>query len=676
MPLVLDKERVGPTGNIMSKGILNQLGRPDLDSLAVLVREAVQNSWDARANDQLPVRFGIDGWTLTTKQKDALHHIVFAEKPPAHSLPLTTHLERDELSVFVLHDRGTVGLGGPTRADVMADDNETQHFVDFLRNIGQPTTQQFTGGTYGYGKAAFYRASRSRTICVHTRCRHKGELETRFIAAALGDPYVDQQSKYTGRFWWGRQGVGNLVDPILDEEADQIASELGLPPFDGEECGTSIMVIEPYMGERTPLQAANLMAEYILWYFWPKMLTNQSGYPGITFHVSWQGQRITLPRPESYPPLQGFVKAMRQVEAPQQHYLSDATNDYREIASQKPKQTLGHLALQKFSVTHDRHFDTGPGEPGPFNHITHHTALMRQPKLVVKYLQGPVPQNDSIGYAGVFVTHEEVDAVFADSEPPTHDDWISSSLEDRAHRVFVNQAIKRTHRAMEEFAGPIESDTSAPDAFHTIGTFATKLGQFLLGEGNNGNAKLTPPKQSPPQSSTEVLADGLSINTYGAQNATLQSQSFELSDEQFELLRSNPMATVETLKPHDHSNPSEPQSEIGKAKLHYLSDGHLFLYQGQPAVKVDFMVEHADNSIGTLIRARATVVVDGNQSEGVPPGGQGIPKILAWFAGENHQHSGGDTLFLPRSVVIPYSVIVSVPENVMLRVDLQTTSKA
>ncbi len=36
-------------GSATAEGIINQLGRPALDELTVLVREAAQNSWDARA---------------------------------------------------------------------------------------------------------------------------------------------------------------------------------------------------------------------------------------------------------------------------------------------------------------------------------------------------------------------------------------------------------------------------------------------------------------------------------------------------------------------------------------------------------------------------------------------------------------------------------------------------
>ena len=46
--LDLYSEPFSPNGNVTSEGVLNQLGRPDLDIHSLLVRETVQNSWDAR----------------------------------------------------------------------------------------------------------------------------------------------------------------------------------------------------------------------------------------------------------------------------------------------------------------------------------------------------------------------------------------------------------------------------------------------------------------------------------------------------------------------------------------------------------------------------------------------------------------------------------------------------
>ena len=84
--LDLQQERFSPTGNIASEGMRNQLGRPKLDRLAVLVREAAQNSWDAKAEDFAAVAFGLSSYSLTKEQFDVLSKVVFHRRPPPEAV--------------------------------------------------------------------------------------------------------------------------------------------------------------------------------------------------------------------------------------------------------------------------------------------------------------------------------------------------------------------------------------------------------------------------------------------------------------------------------------------------------------------------------------------------------------------------------------------------------------
>ena len=52
-------QRFAPEGSAAAEGIAKQLGIPSLDPLTVLVREAAQNSWDARRRDLAAIDFRI-----------------------------------------------------------------------------------------------------------------------------------------------------------------------------------------------------------------------------------------------------------------------------------------------------------------------------------------------------------------------------------------------------------------------------------------------------------------------------------------------------------------------------------------------------------------------------------------------------------------------------------------
>src|SRR5690242_18408713 len=107
--LDLQSERVGATGNLASEGVLNQLGRPRLDPLTVLVREAVQNSWDARSSGSKQVLFGLAGRALSTAQTRLLREQVFARDPGNLGLHEALSADR-EMWALALYDRGTTGL--------------------------------------------------------------------------------------------------------------------------------------------------------------------------------------------------------------------------------------------------------------------------------------------------------------------------------------------------------------------------------------------------------------------------------------------------------------------------------------------------------------------------------------------------------------------------------------
>ena len=52
-------EPYNATGGLAAIGVLNQLGRPDAEPLEVLVREAVQNCWDAKRPESSRIRVEI-----------------------------------------------------------------------------------------------------------------------------------------------------------------------------------------------------------------------------------------------------------------------------------------------------------------------------------------------------------------------------------------------------------------------------------------------------------------------------------------------------------------------------------------------------------------------------------------------------------------------------------------
>jgi hypothetical protein len=430
-----------PEGASAAEGIRNQLGRPELDLLTILVRESAQNSWDARIADfPDPVDFRIDMWTVGPAHAGAWRELLLDGAPmSAEHFPLRETLKRRPARVLAVSDRGTRGLGGPTRADDAV--GPERDFVSFIRNIGEPRDTALGGGTYGFGKGIFYLLSGSGTVLVHSRCRMpQGGYETRLIGCTLWKSYVAKEGhserRYTGRHWWG-DTAGDVVEPLVGPAAEATAQQLGLRGFGPEETGTTIVVIDPNLDELEPTAASDYLAETIAWHLWPKMISTHGKGPAMRFSVTCDGIEHPVPDPRDVRPLSMFVDAYEAMTGP----------GGRELSCLKPKQHLGRLGLVKRIMP--------PLEPTraarmlDIEDLVHHVCLMRPAELVVTYHPGPKPPSVNLGYAGVFRADEAMDEVYAKAEPPTHDAWHPQSL-DRPESTFVRTTFQRIGEAVSD----------------------------------------------------------------------------------------------------------------------------------------------------------------------------------------------------------------------------------
>lgn len=444
---VWQSQQYPPEGASAAEGIRSQLGRPALDLLTVLVREAAQNSWDARADEAgVDLHFGLDLYTVGAAHAHTWRSLLLEGGPRnAEHFPLRTSLGRSSIRVLAVSDRGTKGLGGPTRADAATDG--PRDFVTFVRNVGEPRDTQLGGGTYGFGKGIFFMLSRAHTVLIHTRTRHRGRLQTRLIGSALAHSYTEPvvgggEVRYTGRHWWGMVGEG-LVEPLVDAEADEMAARLGLQPFGADETGTTVVVVDPEIDEDlgSPDDVGDYLAETIMWQLWPKMLPRADGRPAMTFRVTVDGQDHPVPDPALTHPVQMFVEAYRLMNGPES----------RQLFSGRPKRLLGVLGLHDTFVL--PWTLTRAAESAGFDDtLVHHVCLMRSAELVVTYAKGVKPQAELKGYAGVFRVDPSMDEIFARAEPPTHDAWNADSLPPDERR-YVNAVTRRLTEAQQEISG-------------------------------------------------------------------------------------------------------------------------------------------------------------------------------------------------------------------------------
>lgn len=624
-PLDLQSELFSATGGAAAEGVSNQLGRPRVDRFSLLVREAVQNSWDARSSAAGGVRFQIDGYDLSADARHAIAAQVFAVALP--SMAVRTCLLADAaFPVLAVSDFGTRGLSGPTRGDVVPQSGESTNFVDFMRYIGRPPNRAYGGGTYGFGKAAYFLASSLKTICVHTRFSVGAGMESRFMAAALGPQFESDgptRRRFTGRHWWGRIAQDQVVDPVVGERADQLAALLGGAQRSPDASGTTVFVLAPDFQGVEPGVVLASMGRTLIDYFWPKLVDGPDQASTMSFGVRWQGTELPLAELHNEPELALLAHAFVSVATKQ----PSGGAMLEAISSLRPKKLLGHIALVRQRATAAKPAPIAEPEDADsssrardLRRPLHHIAVMRAPNFVVKYLEGPAVPYELAEYAGVFRVDADADAAFARAEPPTHDDWVPDLLIDPAEKTYVRVAQRRLKEVVEAFAAPPPVEPAAAGT-HSVAGFSRLLGGLVPSLNPEAGGQTRP-------SSSAGRGAGRSA---GGRGDSAYQVTFE----------------------------SEPTIE---------------LVDGAPAMVARFQVSGETIEPVQITALSKVVVADGFETD--PPEGSLQPQVLRWLGADGRTAAAGTASCSIPSDGSVWTVVVSIPPDAMISVSLKAQDGA
>lgn len=476
-----------PDGNSTGSGIKDQLGRPDIGEYAILVREAVQNTWDARLPGE-QVSFHLSLRRLEDAA-GAWQEWLGNKKFSHEQVDYLAQYSPDSI-ILVISDRGTAGLGGPIRADRANETSQDANFVQFIRNVGEARDTHLGGGTYGFGKGIYYRVSQISALLVDSSNPDKGPSGRRLMGAALGTAFTgDGGQRFTGRHWWGEIN-DEVPDPVLGDEAKKISRQLGLPGFEKGQTGTDIVVLMPEIDLECENETLESLGErlrgHIYWNLWPKFKT-PTRPQGIDFSIDVNGHEIDMPPIDSIPVLREFVESLDNIEARKgtnftmTTYKSNLLGDFStEFTFQSLLLNAGDAAesIRSFSPISD-----------PYRHI----ARMRQAELVVDYVAQDPMQSSDVGYVGTFRASAFTDSYFAAAEPPTHDAWSTAGLTGSALGIVrgSNAFISRECQSLVEAQSGARSKM-----IQGLGRLANQLGTFVdVGSGSRAQlAKSTSSK--------------------------------------------------------------------------------------------------------------------------------------------------------------------------------------
>lgn len=474
-----------------------------LSLASLIVRESVQNSWDARdaLRQGKPVKWAADGRTLTFDEMKALRPFLPRAELGGFSSgdDETVGLlqpssvvgnDRRQLDVLIISDRRTVGLCGPSRSGRAWQavrfgepwDDGMQRFAYFIRNTGRRRTDigRGAGGSFGVGKTVLWRASRCGTVVVHTRTTdEQGEPVDRAMGVVHGQAFDDDTLQFTGRHFVGRPAEDSqtLIEPVTGADATDLVSALELLPHDSPGFGTSIIIIAPrFVGDG--LSAMNRIRDAVRWQVWPKYTRGlKQDRADMEVSASWQGQDIPIADPDEDYEIAPYAGALREAVLGRARRSSgDITLDH-EVKCGNPKRHLGWVRLREETRENALHESFGSASsedasadavvdpesevepPVPFETPFGHVALIRRaPLLLVKYLD--VPGSDDAAkasYVGVFLSADDpaVESALTSAEPPAHDDWLHEQVqvEHRSdyRRRFAKRAVEEIRAALQRF---------------------------------------------------------------------------------------------------------------------------------------------------------------------------------------------------------------------------------
>jgi hypothetical protein len=467
-----------------------------LSRLELLVRETLQNSWDARDEEWTPA-YGVRVYRMDHEVKQILRENVFTDLPDSLS-DLTDCLQSADMHAIEIFDRGTVGLNGPFRASEVAQDGEKNNFNSFVFDIGTTKSSGRTGGTFGFGKTATFEVSNAHSVVYWSRCRTEDdEVEHRLIACSLHDEYDEGNARYTGAHWWGDPDDDDIV-PLRGAAAATLGEEIFRTHFgdtdEGDpETGTSILIIDPVitvgidneLDEQVPVRTdehaevlIQQVSDAIAHSAWPKVVPN--GEESRPMIVKLYENRAERPVVDStlaeYGHFAASLNSIRQIQGQLEEGSSvplpvgtvrsqcfpitlrprgALLSKKEELFGSRKDNTVGHLFLVESAAV-----EAGLTGRSPKDAI----CMMRsEAELVVSY--DPVVESEDgiLQWHGVFKPTPECDRHFAASEPPTHDRWTPDAAESEASRYVVRRALDQIRAKTKAFLSENKTQTNVQE---------------------------------------------------------------------------------------------------------------------------------------------------------------------------------------------------------------------
>jgi hypothetical protein len=458
-------DELSPMGGVNAAAMAGIFGGHQLTTEELLVRESVQNSWDAAQENQrlkpkvdFSVIFRFASFSGNAKKHflDAyrMSDLISLRKKlranDARAFPSLSFFDEVEkknspLPVLYVEDQGTHGLYGDPKFP------NDSHFFKALYILGTTTkamSGQVQGGSFGFGKSAFFNASKLRSLVAHScfGLRGKDNVTRRALGVTQWAGFEVDGQNYVGRALLGHN-EGDLTWPLEDEDADELAGALGMPlrdPNKRSENGTTFLLPMPGVDSK-------LLQEALGRYWWPAL---EQGL--IDLRVITEDEEDLPIRPRKQAELLPYIRAFHLANG-----TDPVTSDGTVFVSTWNKfqnKDIGTMALVVAEPTSAASWDEDTAQEEQVPKV----ALIRGPRMIVKYEK---VGRRNLPIRGVYLASKDGDPLLRDVEPPAHDDW-DTTPEDRIPTFsteYAKSVKSRIKSGVREFAETLKPPVDPAD---------------------------------------------------------------------------------------------------------------------------------------------------------------------------------------------------------------------
>lgn len=371
-----------------------------------LAREMIQNSLDARMDQNTPVRVHFEMLELKRESIPAMDYLddTFhrcldywrGQKKASEFFTKATSLSSQlVLRALKVSDYNTTGVPG-------ADDDRTKNWYHLVRCAGSSSKGGGEGGSFGIGKNAPFAASNLRTV-FYSSCDPEDNFAFQGVATLVSHKLPDGAAAQPTGFLGGAKGE-SIRDPNLVPDA-----------FRRSSCGLDIVILEYAARENW---AEDLLFS-VLDNFWPAIEHKDLVVKVDSQEVCQSNLSELMQRFSNYPEF-------------------DAHEYYQAFKkpSKKFKRELHNLRDCELYISLSG------------DNLRKRIAMIRKPGMVV-YQQDRL--QSILPFAGVFICRNEAgNEILREMEPPRHDIWDQDHPEKGANRKIKSEYMDFIRSCLRE----------------------------------------------------------------------------------------------------------------------------------------------------------------------------------------------------------------------------------